>query len=126
MVRPSRKAALTVSVTPDEFMNEIAAARTFVLEDEIEALQRMGFGRHLTSRQIVVFNTDGTITDNQLRWPDEPVRHKILDCIGDLALCGTAFTGQIIARRSGHKLNHVMASIVSMTSGRGITGSKAA
>lgn len=118
--------ALSVNLTPDKFMQEIAAARTFVLEQEIEALQRMGFGRHLTARDIVVFANDGGVLDNELRWPDEPVRHKILDCIGDLALCGMPFVGQIIARRSGHKLNHVMASIVSMMSGRGITGNRAA
>ncbi len=118
--------SFTVSLTPDEFMQEIAGARTFIQEDEIELLRRMGFGRHLTSRDIVVFNNDGTITDNELRWPDEPVRHKILDCIGDLALCGSPFVAQVIAKKTGHRLNHVMASIVSMMSGRGITGNRAA
>ncbi|MEZ6042866.1 MAG: UDP-3-O-acyl-N-acetylglucosamine deacetylase [Planctomycetaceae bacterium] len=112
--------AFSLTVTPEAFLNEIAAARTFVLEKEVEALRQMGFGRHLTEADIVVFAGDGTIPGNSLRWPDEPVRHKILDCIGDLALCGFPFAGQIIARRSGHKLNHVMASIVSMMSGRGI------
>ena len=123
---PIPECSLTVNVSPDEFMQEIAGARTFVLEDEIEQLRQMGYGRHLTARDILVFNADGTITDNELRWPDEPVRHKILDCIGDLALCGTDFVAQVIARRTGHKLNHVMASVVSMISGRGITGRKAA
>lgn len=118
--------SFSLNVTPDVFLSEIAAARTFVLEAEIEALQRMGYGRHLTAGDILVFAEDGTIPDNALRWSDEPVRHKILDCIGDLALCGFAFSGQIIARRSGHKLNHVMASIVSMMSTRGITTSRAA
>jgi UDP-3-O-[3-hydroxymyristoyl] N-acetylglucosamine deacetylase len=112
--------SFSVDLTPETFMREIAAARTFVPEDEIETLQRMGFGRHLTGRDIVVFCNDGTISDNSLRWADEPVRHKILDCIGDLSLCGLSFVGQIIASKSGHRLNHVMASTVSMISGRGI------
>lgn len=123
---PVPAGAMTVELTPDVFLQEIAAARTFVLESEIEALRQMGFGSHLTAQDLIVFGTDGSITDNSLRWPNEPVRHKILDAIGDLALCGTAFDGQIIARRSGHKLNHVMASVVSMMSGRGITGRRAA
>ncbi len=52
--------------------------------------------------------------NNKLRWPDEPVRHKILDCIGDLALSGRIYVGRVVARRSGHKLNHVMAKTLSM------------
>ena len=52
--------------------------------------------------------------DNTLRWQDEPVRHKILDCIGDLALSGRVFEGRVVARRSGHRLNHVMAKTLSM------------
>ena len=118
--------AFSISVTPESFMSEIAGARTFVLEDEIEALHRMGFGKHLTSADILVFAKDGSTPDNALRWNDEPVRHKILDCIGDLALCGFPFAGQIIANRSGHRLNHVMASIVSMMSGRRLNSSRAA
>lgn len=123
---PVKSASFSVNVTPEEFLSEIAGARTFVLENEIEALRQMGFGRHLTGRDLLVFSGDGTLVDNQLRWSDEPVRHKILDCIGDLALCGTPFVGQVIARRSGHKLNHVMASTLSMISGRDITSRRAA
>ncbi len=105
--------SFSVSLSCDEFLSEIAPARTFVLKEEVEALQAMGFGRHLTGKDLVVFDSDGSIIDNKLRWPDEPVRHKILDCIGDLALCGQAFAGRVIARRSGHKLNHVMAKTLS-------------
>jgi len=103
----------SLTLTPETFLHEIAPARTFVLLQEVEALQAMGFGRHLTGRDLVVFDTDGTVIENRLRWDDEPVRHKILDCIGDLALCGHGFTGRVIARRSGHKLNHVMAKTLS-------------
>jgi UDP-3-O-acyl N-acetylglucosamine deacetylase len=102
-----------VQVTPEIYLREIAAARTFVMAAEVEALQSAGYGRHLTGRDLVVFQADGTLVDNRLRWSNEPVRHKILDCIGDLALSGRNFTGRIVARRSGHKLNHVMAEFLS-------------
>ncbi len=106
--------SFSVELTPEAFLRDIAAARTFVLEDEVAALQQLGFGRHLTGRDLVVFDSEGSVIDNKLRWKDEPVRHKILDCIGDLALSGRIFVGRIVARRSGHKLNHVMAKTLSM------------
>ena len=105
--------SFSVELTPEAFLRDIAAARTFVLQDEVAALQQMGLGRHLTGRDLVVFDADGSVIDNKLRWADEPVRHKILDCIGDLALSGRVFAGRVVARRSGHKLNHVMAKTLS-------------
>jgi UDP-3-O-acyl N-acetylglucosamine deacetylase len=112
---PIGQQSLALSITPDVFLSEIAAARTFVLSSEVEWLQSQGYGRHLTGQDLVVFAPDGSIIENKLRWPDEPVRHKILDCIGDLALAGAPIAGRIVARRSGHKLNHVMAQILSTT-----------
>ena len=103
----------SVTLTPESFLKDIAPARTFVLKEEVEALQAMGFGKHLTGKDLVVFDNDGSVIDNKLRFADEPVRHKILDCIGDLALNGQPFMGRIVARRSGHKLNHVMAKTLS-------------
>lgn len=105
--------SFSVKLTADTFLKDIAPARTFVLQEEVEALQAMGFGKHLTGKDLVVFDTDGSVIDNTLRFADEPVRHKILDCIGDLALNGQTFVGRVIARRSGHKLNHVMAKTLS-------------
>ncbi|MFM7865314.1 MAG: UDP-3-O-acyl-N-acetylglucosamine deacetylase [Planctomycetaceae bacterium] len=102
-----------VEVTPELFLREIAAARTFVMAAEVEALQAAGYGRHLTRRELVVFEADGSVQENQLRWDNEPVRHKVLDCIGDLALSGLSCSGRIVACRSGHKLNHVMARVLS-------------
>lgn len=99
---------LSTEVTPEVFYRDIAGARTFVLESEIAALQKMGYGKHLTAKDIVVFGENGVI-DNELRWPDECVRHKILDCVGDLALCGVSYSGHITASRSGHHLNHCLA-----------------
>lgn len=103
----------SVEVTPDEFYHQISPARTFVLESEIAALQKMGYGQHLTGRDLLVIGNNGPI-DNSFRWPDECVRHKILDCVGDLALSQSVFHGHISATRTGHHLNHEMARILTM------------
>ena len=91
-------------VTPETFLAEIAFARTFLLEHEAQALRAQGYGKRTTARDLLIFGPQGVI-DNTLRAPDECVRHKILDCIGDLALVGCDLSGAIEARRSGHQLN---------------------
>ena len=89
-----------------------------MLESEISMLRKMGYGQHLTARDLVVVGRDG-IQDNSLRWPDEAVRHKILDCIGDLALAGASICGHVTAYRSGHHLNHELArAIASLRQGQ--------
>lgn len=98
----------SVEVTPEYFYEEISQARTFVLESEISALRSMGYGRHLTPDDLLVFGPTGVI-GNSLRWEDECARHKILDCIGDLSLCGHVVCGHVTAHRSGHQLNHQLA-----------------
>lgn len=96
----------STEVTPESFVRDIAFARTFVLESEIEALQAAGYGKNVTAQNLLVFRDDGTIVDNHLRAPNECVRHKILDCIGDFALLGTDIHGHFSAWRSGHSMNH--------------------
>jgi len=96
---------LTVQVNAEQFARELAPARTFVLKEEAEQFQAQGLGRHLTPRDILVFGEDGPI-ENELRFPDECVRHKIVDVIGDLALLGRPLVGRVYARKSGHALNH--------------------
>ncbi|QDT56752.1 UDP-3-O-[3-hydroxymyristoyl] N-acetylglucosamine deacetylase [Caulifigura coniformis] len=105
---PIPKQSACVAVRPETFLREIAGARTFVLASEIEGLRAMGYGRRATTENLLVFH-DGGIEDNSLRWPDECARHKLLDAIGDLALCGGRLTGHFHATRSGHHLNHEMA-----------------
>ena len=87
------------------FNAELASARTFIFEREAQALRDRGWGGHLTHRDLLVIGADGPI-DNAFRYPDEPVRHKVLDLIGDLALAGRPVCGRIIAHKSGHALNH--------------------
>jgi len=94
-----------IRLTPEVFEEQIAAARTFVLRDEAEQFQAAGLGKHLGYQDILVFGEDGPI-ENALRFPDECVRHKIQDLIGDLYLFGKFIAGHIFARQSGHTLNH--------------------
>ncbi len=99
--------AYRVSITPETFQRSIAPARTFVLKQEAEQLRAAGLGTHLTPHDILVFDDHGPI-DNELRYPDECVRHKILDLIGDLMLMGQFIIGRVHARKSGHALNHAL------------------
>lgn len=87
------------------FAERVAPARTFSLQGEAEAMRAMGMFTHLTPRDMLVFGEDGPI-ENELRFPDEPARHKLLDLIGDLALVGGPICARIIADRSGHALAH--------------------
>lgn len=91
-------------LTPDTFRRELAPCRTFTLEAEAAALQKKGLGQRVTYQDILVFGPDGPI-DNALRFPDECVRHKLLDMVGDLALAGCDLAGRFSAYRSGHHLN---------------------
>lgn len=101
---PIGRQMLSFTLNPDGFVEQIAPARTFVLEHEAQALRSAGLGLHLNYQDIVVFGEDGPI-DNPLRFADECVRHKILDLIGDLMLLGRFIVGRIHARKSGHSLN---------------------
>lgn len=96
---------LAVRVTDAAFSNEIAPARTFLLEEEARQFQAAGLGKHLTYADVVVIGPQGVI-GNEFRFADECVRHKILDLIGDVYLAGRPIHGKIIATRSGHSLNH--------------------
>ena len=101
-----------VAVTPQRYREEVAAARTFLLEEEARKLQQDGVGLTVTTQDLIVFGENGPI-ENELRWPNECARHKILDIIGDLFLSGRPFHGDIVAHRSGHGLNaEVLAAVL--------------
>jgi UDP-3-O-[3-hydroxymyristoyl] N-acetylglucosamine deacetylase/3-hydroxyacyl-[acyl-carrier-protein] dehydratase len=95
-------------VTPEAFEKNLAPARTFLLEAEAKQFQARGMGTHLGPREILVINSDGPIK-NSFRFPNECVRHKIVDLIGDLALVGRAIRGRVIAYKTGHSLNQQLA-----------------
>ena len=101
----------TYKLDRDTFTHSIAPARTFLNESEARGLQSQGIASHVTYRDLVVFGPNGPI-DNTLRFDDECSRHKLLDLIGDLSLCGSRIQGKIIAHRSGHILNGTLAEAV--------------
>ena len=93
-----------VEITPETFLSEIAFARTFILESEVAELRACGYGTQVTAQDLLVYGDQGVI-GNAERTADECARHKILDCLGDVALLGQDLIGCIDARRSGHLLN---------------------
>lgn len=101
---PIGRQVLDLIITPETFCSELASARTFLLEQEAAWLQAQGLGSRVTSRDLLVFDQQGPV-DNTLRFPDECVRHKMLDLLGDLALAGCDLIGQVTAHCSGHRLN---------------------
>lgn len=103
----------TMPVCPDTFAREVANCRTFVTEREALTLLEHGVGKHLTARDLLVFGPNGLI-DNDLRHANEPARHKVLDLIGDLFLCGVDLVGHVVAYRSGHSLNVALAKAVAV------------
>lgn len=86
------------------FESEIAPARTFCSEAEAMELLKRGLGKGANYENTLVMGSKGPI-NNTLRYPDEPVRHKVLDLIGDLYLAGKSIKGHVVAVKSGHKLN---------------------
>jgi UDP-3-O-[3-hydroxymyristoyl] N-acetylglucosamine deacetylase len=116
---PSRKMRLTAVVCYDktcpavqaadyrhnflDFAGEIAPARTFVLEGEIEEVLSRGLGQGGTLENTLVLGTDGPL--QALRFPEEAPRHKILDLFGDLALLGRPVIGRLFSYKGGHALN---------------------
>lgn len=93
-----------LELTVDSFRQELASARTFVLEHEADQLQRQGLGLRVTTADLIVFGKDGPL-DTTLRYPNECARHKALDMVGDFALSGLDLVGEFEAFRAGHHLN---------------------
>ncbi|QQE09956.1 UDP-3-O-[3-hydroxymyristoyl] N-acetylglucosamine deacetylase [Planctomycetota bacterium] len=99
----------TFELHGEDYGSLIAPARTFVLEHEAQAMRSQGIGSHLSEDEVLVIGNDGPLGTNEFRFEDEPVRHKMLDLIGDLFLTGAQVEGRIVAHKSGHALNQLMA-----------------
>lgn len=95
------------SISPEIFEQEIAPARTFGFFSEIEQLRQQGLAIGGSLENAVVVGESDFL--NNLRFKDELVRHKILDLIGDLALIGKPILGHVIAVKSGHTINLILA-----------------
>ena len=92
-------------ITPQLFVRDIAPARTFVLWSDVEVLKSQGLIKGGSLDNAIAVDSEGIVNKVPLRFPNEFVRHKILDLMGDLTLVGAPIEGHIIAVRSGHKHN---------------------
>jgi UDP-3-O-[3-hydroxymyristoyl] N-acetylglucosamine deacetylase len=96
-----------ITMSRSRFVRELAPARTFLTWDEAEWLRHQGLAQRVTPQEVLVFGEQGVI-DNQLRLESECAAHKVMDMLGDLSLVGCDLIGQIVAHRSGHRLNAAM------------------
>jgi UDP-3-O-[3-hydroxymyristoyl] N-acetylglucosamine deacetylase len=98
----------TLQVDEVAFIEHIAPARTFGFLHEVEMLRQQGLAQGGSLENAIVLSETGVL-NNQLRYEDEFVRHKILDAIGDLSLVGHPIIGHLVAHRAGHALHTVFA-----------------
>lgn len=99
-----KKQGMSIIVRPDDFDRDIAPARTFGFVDDVPGLLERGLALGGTLKNAVVLDKSRAIS-GELRFPDEFVRHKILDFIGDLSLLGFPLAGHFIAKKAGHGLH---------------------
>jgi UDP-3-O-[3-hydroxymyristoyl] N-acetylglucosamine deacetylase / 3-hydroxyacyl-[acyl-carrier-protein] dehydratase len=104
---------LSIEVTPDTWRQDLAHARTFCFFDEIEYLIKNGLIKGGSLENAVIIRDDAVLTTEPLRYPDEFVRHKILDMIGDLSLLGYPLAGHVVAVRPSHTVNCELARMIS-------------
>ncbi len=100
---------LSAEITPDFYETEIAPARTFVFYEDVKPLMDKGLIRGGSLENAIVARGDSVLSKEPLRFPDEFVRHKILDIVGDLALSGRRLRGHIVAVKPGHGPNTELA-----------------
>ena len=98
------------ALDPEAFLGEVASARTFGFTEEVEALRRANLIRGGSLSNAIVLTPTGMLNQTPLRRPDEFVRHKVLDIVGDLALLGIPPLGLVRAERSGHLLHAALMS----------------
>ncbi len=97
---------LELEVTPERYAREIAPARTFGFEADLETMRQMGLIRGASLDNAICFSGGGEVQNpGGLRFADECCRHKALDLIGDLALIGRPLLGHVIAERAGHAMH---------------------
>jgi len=104
---------LSLEITPETYIREIAPARTFVHYEDVKDLMEKGLIKGGSLENALVIRGESVLSKEPLRFTDEFVRHKILDIIGDLALAGRPLRGHIIAIRPGHGPNTELARAIS-------------
>jgi UDP-3-O-[3-hydroxymyristoyl] N-acetylglucosamine deacetylase len=102
---PVGRQSLEMVVTPQRYASELAFARTFGWENDLDQMRNMGLIRGASLANAVCFTPEGPMNPDGLRAVDECCRHKALDLIGDLALLGRPLLGHVIAERAGHAMH---------------------
>ncbi len=97
-----------LQVTPEVYTREIAPARTFGFLADVQKLQAMGLALGGSLQNAIVLDDRGVLNREGLRFPEEFVRHKALDLLGDIALLGLRLCGHVKAMRSGHALHQAL------------------
>jgi len=95
----------SLEVTPESWVKELSEARTFCFFEEIEFLFKNGLIKGGSLENAVIIRDDAVLTNEPLRYPEEFVRHKMLDIVGDLALLGRPLMAHVVAIRPGHAAN---------------------
>ena len=99
---------IQIELTPESYRREIGLARTFGFISDVEYLKRCGLIRGGSLDNAVVLDDSG-IVNNHLRFPNEFVRHKLLDLLGDISLTGRPIIGHLYAERAGHAIHAALA-----------------
>lgn len=102
---PIGRQSVEMELGPERYASELAPARTFGFERELDQLREMGLIRGATLDCALCFTEEGVLNPGGLRFADECCRHKALDLIGDLALIGRPLLGHVIAERAGHAMH---------------------
>lgn len=97
---------MSIAFANGAFVDDIAPARTFGFIDEVDRLREAGFALGASEDNAIGIDRQRVVNRDGLRFDDEFVRHKILDCVGDLYLAGAPILARIVAARSGHAANH--------------------
>ncbi len=103
------KETMKVELSNGSYLRNIAAARTFGSREDEKTMRNMGLIRGASRDNCIVLTRDG-MENGPLRFPDEFVRHKILDLVGDLALLGKPILGRVVADRAGHAMHTALVS----------------
>src|SRR6185312_3343496 len=106
---PIGKQSFQLDLNTGAYASELAAARTFGFREDEQTLRDMGLIRGASEENAIILTPDG-VQNGSLRFPNEFVRHKVLDLIGDLALAGRRIQGHVVAERAGHAMHTALVS----------------
>ncbi len=96
---------VSIEITPENFISQIALAKTFCLLEDVEKIYAKGLGRGGSLNNVIIIDDDKIVNPEIMRYEDEPIRHKILDFIGDLSLTNFYFKGEFKIVNPSHHTN---------------------